>query len=239
MKRILSLNAEKKYSLALVLLMGMASLISLAIFGVRVQKTDSFQYGFLLWNLFLAWIPLGMAWLASHARNLQRPFKIIIILICSVLWLAFLPNAPYILTDFQHLARMQKTAPLWYDVLMLAWFAWNGLFLGIISLFMMQQVVASLFNRLVSWFFVVIVSGLSSFGIYLGRFLRWNSWDIWHNPAPLAADIYERIVTPQNDPRAMAFTFLFSLFFLFIYLVMVTFAGLATAIRESSKNRFE
>jgi uncharacterized membrane protein len=233
MKRILSLSDEQKYSLALVLLMGTASAVSLMIFGARVQKTDNLQYRFLLWNLFLAWIPLGMAWLASNARNLRRPLKIIIILICSVLWLAFLPNAPYIMTDFQHLARMQKTAPLWYDVLMLAWFAWNGLFLGIISLFLMQQVVASLFSRLISWAFVVIVSGLSSFGIYLGRFLRWNSWDILHNPAPLAADIYERIVTPQSDPRAMAFTFLFSLFFLFVYLVMVTFAGLVTAKKES------
>lgn len=229
MKNILSTAKEQKHPLSLFLLLAMASLASLAIFAARVQKTDSFHYLFLVWNLFLAWIPLGMAWLASSARNLPRPLKMISILACSILWLAFLPNAPYIMTDFQHLAKWDRASPLWYDVLMLAWFAWNGLFLGVISLFMMQKMVASLFNRLTGWIFVIIVSGLSSFGIYLGRFLRWNSWDILQNPSSLASDVFERIVTPQSDTRALAFTFMFSLFFLFVYLTMITFGGLVAA----------
>jgi len=235
MKKLLPLTNEQRYRLGLVSLMGMASVISLIIFAARVQKTDSFNYSFLVWNLFLAWIPLGMSYLASTARNLPRLLKVIIILISSLLWLAFLPNAPYIMTDFQHLSRWDdKASPVWYDVLMLAWFAWNGLFLGIISLFMMQQIVNKLSNRLVGWIFVVLVCGLSSFGIYLGRFLRWNSWDILHNPSPLVSDIFDRITSPQSDPRAVTFTFIFSLFFLFIYLTMVMFGGLVAAKSQSN-----
>lgn len=226
MKNHLKLSNEQKYRLALLALLALASLVSLAIFAGRVYKSDSDHYSFLVWNLFLAWIPFGMAWLASSAKNLPRPLMMAITLACSVLWLAFLPNAPYIMTDFQHLAKWDRAAPLWYDVLMLTWFAWNGLFLGVVSLFMMQQTVSRLFNRITGWVFVVLVCGLSGFGIYLGRFLRWNSWDIVRDPGSLASDALERIVTPQSDARAMTFTFLFSLFFLFVYLVMVLFGGL-------------
>ena len=114
----------------------------------------------------------------------------------------FFPNAPYILTDFLHLGSMGDIVPGWYDVLMLFWFAWTGLMLGVVSLYLMQDIVARALGGAAGWVFVVLAAGFGSFGIYLGRFLRWNSWDLLRRPGPLAGEL--SAVSPTRPPAAPA-----------------------------------
>jgi len=226
MKNLLPLRMEQKYRLTLFALLAASSMLAIGLFVVRAQASESYRYAFLIWNLILAWIPFGFAWIAYTATRLPKYLMDALIIICASVWLIFFPNAPYILTDFQHLATRNTEVPVWYDVIMLLWFSWNGLLLGMISLYFMQSIVARKFGSTPGWIFVTIVTTLSSLGIYLGRFLRWNSWDTVANPQSLVADILDRFIHPQNHPRTLVFTFLFTLFFLFIYATVLVFGHL-------------
>lgn len=74
------------------------------------------------------------------------------------------------LTDLQDLARAGGAgAPLWYDVLIVVWCSWTGTLLGVISLYLMQDIIMRTFGRWAGWIFVLVISGLSSFGIYIGK----------------------------------------------------------------------
>jgi uncharacterized membrane protein len=147
-----------------------------------------------------------------------------VIPIAAFVWLIFFPNAPYILTDFQHLARFRENVPAWFDVMMLIWFSFTGLLLGVVSLFMMQELIRREFGRWFGWGFVFIVACLSSVGIYMGRFLRWNSWDILQNPAGIAFFTLQRAQDPSL--QSLTFTFLFAAFFLFLYVTLYAFGHL-------------
>src|SRR4030095_9702341 len=144
--------------------------------------------------------------------------------IAALFWMIFFPNAPYILTDFQHLAGNWHGVPVWYDVMLLIWFSFTGLMLGMASLFMMQEIIRREFGRWVGWGFVGMVAGLSSAGVYVGRFLRWNSWDIFSNPAGMAQ--YTIQSAQDLSLQSIGFTTLFGAFFLFLYITLYTFAHL-------------
>jgi uncharacterized membrane protein len=117
--------------------------------------------------------------------------------------------------------------------MMLIWFAFTGLLLGMVSLFLMQEIVRREFGRWVGWGFVAAVAGLTSAGIYAGRFLRWNSWDIFSDPKDLA--LYT--IQSAQDPslRSIGFVTLFTAFFLFLYITLYTFGHLLV---ERQKNEF-
>ena len=191
---------------------------------MRAKSSDSNRYAFLVWNLFLAWIPFGFAWVAYTSSRLPKFLMITLVSVCAVLWLLFFPNALYIMTDFQHLARLNSEVPVWYDVIMLIWFSWCGLFLGIISLYLMQKIVERWLGKMASWMFVVIVTILSSLGIYVGRFLRWNSWDVLFTPLKMTGRFLDNF--SQSQERTLTFSFLFALFFLFVYVTVFLFARL-------------
>ena len=214
---------RNRYKIAIFCLLLGASVFSVLLVFARMAYSDSLQYRGLIWNLFLAWIPFVLAYIAS-ALSWNRFWLYIAIPVFALLWLAFFPNAPYILTDLQYLNRAAESAPLWFDIILLIWFSWTGMLLGLISLYMMHEIVQRLFGRWLGWIFVLFVSGLSSAGIYLGRFLRWNSWDILQNPSELALDILGLVIDPSL--RLLAFTTLFAVFFLFVYLTLYTFAHL-------------
>jgi uncharacterized membrane protein len=144
-----------------------------------------------------------------------------IVALCSH---SFFPNAPYILTDLQYLSRVSPAAPLWYDIILLVWFSWTGMLLGLVSLYLMHDIVHRNFGRWPGWIFVMLVSSSSSAGIYIGRFLRWNSWDIIQNPSEFAMDILGLVIDPSL--RLLAFTTLFTFFFIFVYLVLYSFGHL-------------
>lgn len=216
--------AKNKYRLFIFTILGLASLICTALFRWRVQLTGSENYTFMIWNLFLAWIPFFTAYF-TYTSALQPTRMKIMVPAAAFLWLIFFPNAPYILTDFQHLAVADwQNIDTWYDVLMLLWFAFTGLLLGMVSLFMMQEIIRRSFGRWFGWSFVALVTALTATGVYVGRFLRWNSWDIITHPQELAQFTLARAVDPSG--RSIVFTAIFAALFLFFYLTLYAFGHL-------------
>jgi len=224
---------QAKYKIALFLLLLFVSLFSIGLEIVHARVNGFPRYAMLIWNLFLAWIPLiaaGIAYLASW----NKITFYIIMPISTLVWLAFFPNAPYLLTDFQHLANPGGGAPIWFDVILLIWFALTGLLLGLVSLQLMQEIVSRIFSPVLGWGFAIVVTIMSSIGIYLGRFLRWNSWDLLSNPIPIAYDMASIVRHPISNKATYVFTILFTLLFLFVYLALHLFAGV---IREQASRK--
>lgn len=218
---------QHKSKFALFMLLVAASAIGVILASVRMLRSDSSRYAFLIWNLMLAWIPFLLASLAYTLANARWRILYVVIFFAAGAWLVFFPNAPYILTDFQHLSVVTDGIPVWYDVVLLIWFAWTGLLLGIVSLYLMQEIIARMLGKTASWLFVIAVTGMSSFGIYIGRFLRWNSWDTWNNPLPLAREILNQFRHPIANREAFVFTIIFATLLLFIYVTLVVFGNLA------------
>ena len=214
---------QNRYKIAIFGLMALASAICVFLVAVRITFSDSKRYTTLVWNLFLAWIPFVLSYLA-YTLSWRKRFLYFTIPVTAFLWLIFFPNAPYILTDLQHLAKQTTQAPLWYDVIVLVWFSWTGLLLGLVSLYLMHDIVQRTFGRTLGWVFVLVVSGLSSFGVYLGRFVRFNSWDILNDPKEIVVTILGLAIDPSM--RMVAFTVLFAVFYLFVYLTLYSFAHL-------------
>src|SRR5207244_1865466 len=160
--------------LATVLGLFVASLFCIALVTVRNVHTGNVNFRYLIWNLFLAWIPFALAVFVYDRWRRRRAGVTLVAL--GALWLLFFPNAPYIATDFVHLER-DPLAPYWYDAVTIAAFAWMGLLLGFASLYLMQSVVRQWRGAVESWAFAFVAIALGSLGIYLGRFLRLNSWD--------------------------------------------------------------
>ncbi|HYO79046.1 MAG TPA: DUF1361 domain-containing protein [Thermoanaerobaculia bacterium] len=177
-----------------------------ALVALRLERSNSASYAFLIWNLFLAAIPFGAALVVDALDRLRR--FIALQWFGLIVWLLFLPNAPYIVTDFIHL-RQRPHIPLWYDVLLLISSAGTGLLLGYGSVMIVQRITARRYGRKTGWFVAIVSLLLSAFGIYLGRFLRWNSWEVLSDPRPLFVDIAERLMNPLDHPTTLAVTGLF------------------------------
>ena len=227
------LEAHKNI-ISIFVLLEAASAVCLFLAAIRMSRSDSARYNFLLFNLMLAWIPFLSAGLAYALANIRKRILYLLVFVSAAAWLVFFPNALYILTDFQHLSIVSDGIPVWYDVILLVWFAWTGLLLGIVSLYLMQEIIMGMLGKTVSWLFVIAVTVASSFGVYVGRFMRWNSWDAWDRPIPLLLDIWEKFRHPLTNKDAFIFTIIFSLLFLFIY-TTVTLVGNLAAERQKQQ----
>jgi uncharacterized membrane protein len=172
---------------------------------VRVERTGSYYYRFLLGNLFLAFLPLLFSSGLRIADRVRLNWVIKGVIFC--LWLLFLPNAPYILTDILHLTRANQ-APAWYDLALLLSCAGTGVLMGYLSLIDVQAIVARTFSVMVSWMFALTTLVLSGFAIYLGRFLRWNSWDVITTPT-LMFDLGRALIHPTTQVRPISVTLIF------------------------------
>lgn len=222
MNRTKNFIYRNRHSIAVFVLLNLACLACILLVAARVAYTDTPRHTGLIWNLFLAWIPFILSYVA-HVISWKRIWLYLVIPIIAFLWLIFFPNAPYMLTDLQDLARSGGLgAPLWYDVIIVVWCSWTGTLLGVISLYLMQDIVTRTFGRWVGWVFVFVISAASSFGIYIGRFVRLNSWDILQNPAETAFEILGLVVDPSM--RLAAFTILYTFFFLFVFLLLYSFS---------------
>ncbi len=193
-----------------------ASLIALAVFNLsliafRIAVTQSLFYGFLIWNLVLAAIPYLVTWYLGE--NPQYAKSKTPLLLFSAIWLLFLPNAPYLITDFLHFKKETTGMPAWFDVLLLMSFSWNGIALGLVSMADMQRFWEQKFDLKVSWWFILGCSLLSGFGIYLGRYLRFNSWDILHHPI----DLFTTIFPLAFELRSIGFSIGYGLFVFLAY----------------------
>jgi uncharacterized membrane protein len=218
-KNIHTILQPFKFRLTVFGILSGASVLCMALFRIRIMLSDTTEYAFLIWNLFLAWIPLGMAYMVSFAK--KRRYVLITVPFAAALWLLFFPNAPYILTDLQHLGRPHAGMPIWFDMLLINWFAWTGLLLGVFSLFMMHDIVRRILGRITGWVFVITVSALGGLGIYMGRFLRWNSWDLLFRPLELLQELIQYALNPSM--QSIAFISIFSTFFTFIYITLYAF----------------
>ena len=221
--RLRNFFIRNRYNIAVFTLLNTACAVCIGLVAARVAYSDSGRHTGLIWNLFLAWIPFILAYFA-HAISWQRVWLYLVIPFVAFLWLIFFPNAPYMLTDLQDLARTATDAPLWYDVIIVVWCSWTAMLLGVVSLYLMQDIVQRRFGRFIGWVFVFVISATSSFGIYIGRFVRLNSWDILQDPAETAMDILGLVIDPSR--RLAAFTFLYTFFFLFVYLLLYSFGHL-------------
>jgi uncharacterized membrane protein len=195
-----------------------ASGLAVGLLAARILM-GAHGYTFLVWNLFLAWLPYLAALAASAlAIPARRPLLTAPMALAGAIWLLFLPNAPYIMTDFVHLPGMRFV--WWYDVGTLLAFAWAGCILGVASLHLMRGVVRARFGDRASWAFVLVCVGLSGVGIYLGRFLRWNSWDVLTSPRLLAHELAAVLSDPGAYPRLIGVSGMFAAFLLVGYLTL-------------------
>jgi len=198
----------------------LSTFLALGFYAGRVILSSNWVvYRNLVWNLFLAWLPYGFSMLAAGLHHLH-PKRWSLLLVPAGLWLAFFPNAPYLLTDFLHLEE-RPFVPLWYDIGLLVTFAWSGLFLAIASLRTMQALIRTYLGLILSWMFVLGALGLGGLGLYLGRFSRWNSWDLLLQPKDILTDVLSKFLHPLSNLSFFGFTTMFTAFLLVCYLTFI------------------
>jgi uncharacterized membrane protein len=216
----ITLTARPPHSLMLdrrfvVLLGSLACTSALSVILGDVESTLDIRYGtrFLAWNLFLAWIPMLLA--VAFATTKLR----VVGWIYGLGWLAFLPNAPYLITDLVHLGGGR--ARLWRHVLEFGFAAWTGTMLGVISLRIVHARVAATRGALAGWLVVVTSVGLCAIGVVIGRFQRWNSWDLISRPTDVARQTLDWVANPLSQVRdtgvAMAVASFFGLAYLTVW----------------------
>lgn len=194
------------------------------------------KYSYMVWNIILAWVPLEISTFIYTIKDRSLNYKWVKILIPAmwVLWMLFYPNAPYVITDFIHISSSKfhlanpnyipyGTEPriiyndnfkIWLGFINIGVGVWIGYMLGVVSLYINQEMIKVKFSKLTSWLFVIGVSLLSGFAIYLGRFIRWNSWDVIFNPSNIIS-----ILVKDVHFKAVNFTILFGIAILFIYII--------------------
>jgi uncharacterized membrane protein len=201
-------------------LLSLSMLFSFLLVVVRVSHTGRLTFLFLVWNLFLAYVPYVIT--ASMKSYPSRMKSRLLRLPLLLVWLLFIPNSFYILTDLFHLVDRYQDGgmPQWFDLALLLSFAWNGLLLGVLSVWQMGRylgVTSSLRKEII---FIYPVMWLSALGVYIGRYLRYNSWDILTDPFQLMRDIFTMIIHPLRHQDAWDMIFCFSVLMSFFYLML-------------------
>jgi len=202
-------NSYKKLQLLLITL----SCYCITLLTFRIWFTSSITYVFLIWNLILAYVPF---FISNTIKTF--PLKSVPFFIAISIWILFLPNAPYIITDIFHLT-LQRSMPIWFDLLLVISFAFNGLVLFFLSVHDVYTILLKKFSIAKAWIITTCIFFLTGFGVYLGRFLRFNSWDVVSNPNMLMVEIFERIVKPMAHPKTWGFTLGFGILFLLGFLI--------------------
>lgn len=188
-------------------LLTVAMSLSIVLLMIRMKLTHSYFYLFLVWNLFLAVVPFAIS---TYLASVPKLNKYVLFLWFGT-WLLFLPNAPYIITDLLHL-KISNTNLLWLDILVINAFALNGLILFYYSLLEMKTILSPYLSNKTWRLLIFTIPFISSFGVFLGRFLRYNSWEILSNPKQLFTDIFYMIIQPLENKEVWLFTILFGSF---------------------------
>ncbi len=200
--------------------LGLATLLALAIYYVRVRFSHRFEYNLLVWNLFLAWFPYGFSMVTAmlHRKYTKQWWPLVA---PGLAWLAFFPNAPYLVTDLYHL-EYRPPVPMWFDIGLISIYAFTGFFLAAASLRTMQSLVKAYLGLKLSWLFAFLAIGLGGLGIYLGRFVRVNSWDLLIHPFQIARGLAVPVLDPLDNLRFFGFTLMFTAILLVFYLMFVS-----------------
>ena len=232
-------NAVRPW-IPLTLALGVASLGCLMMIVLRVAVTASVRYTFLLWNLFLAWIPYFLSLALHRVAGTRRSGMTPAVTALGLIWLFFYPNAPYILTDFIHVIRtpirvqhvhplITDNALLWYDIILHSSFAFLGHIIGLISLLIIHLIIRSKWGSRQGWAFAGIATSLGGYGIYLGRFERLNSWDIARNPMRTLQIAFANLL----NLKAVLVSLCFALFIFLTYIAVHFLYETAGKIRDT------
>ncbi len=182
----------------------------------RFQMTGRKTYLFLFINLLLALIP----YIVSESMNLiDFKQKKWLFWLFVAFWLLFFPNSPYILTDLFHL-KPKPGAPFWYDLMLLLSYSYNGFFLGFLSLMTIERITTQLYSRFFANVLTFVTLIACSVGVYVGRYLRWNSWEVFTKPLSLLNELQDQDFYPVQDSEILAFTLVFSSFLILNYFVI-------------------
>ncbi len=181
---------------------------------IRIIKTEQLSFIFMFWNLFLAFIPLTIS---NYVLKLKGEISNIKLITIMGIWLLFLPNAPYMITDLFHLHE-RESLPIWFDLLLILMFAITGLYLFYISINQAIAIVKYQFPKLHNPFFLTLLFLIVSYGVYIGRFLRLNSWDVV-NPIGLIETCLSTIIYLPRLKDMCCFTVVFSIFLGFIFII--------------------
>jgi len=222
----------KRETLIPMLALSFASAVSVVLVIGRIVWTRDMHLSFLIWNLFLAWLPMVFAVLArEHEQEGKSPGWRFFAF--GAAWLLFFPNAPYIFTDIIHLSH-SYTHP-WADLILILINALTGMVLGFLSLYLMQSSVRRMSGQWMSWLFIVAVAMLSGFGIYIGRFMRLNSWDV-----VVPGKMFHVIGNwTQRKPvsHSVGFSILFAAFLFVTYLMLYALTHLSPAQLHAAPNK--
>lgn len=210
----LYLSGRARLGLAL----GASSLASVGLYIIGAFSNANSAFGYLPWNLTLAWIALLVAlWLE---RTLRRSlWSSWYALAVTALWLAILPNTFYMISDFVHIQEAGRV-DLLYDVVMFSSFILNGVILGFLSVAIVHNQLLKRLTARTAFAMVGFVLLLCSFAVYIGRELRWNTWDILTNPSSLLFDVSDRLINPHEHPHALTTTASFFVLLLSVYIVL-------------------
>jgi uncharacterized membrane protein len=190
-------------------------MFSIGLMTFRIIYTGHLLFAFLAWNLFLAFVPYAISKKLSGTEFLAK-WKL---LFYAFTWLMFVPNSFYIITDLFHL-DMNEDVPLWYDLALLLSFAWSGVLFGILSVRQMEKLFEQTFTKKFDLLFIVPIMALNGFGIYIGRYLRFNSWDVIANPFQLTKDIVYLFIHPIRNRFDWSMIVCYTIFLTLIYLTM-------------------
>lgn len=205
-----------------------SNLVSASLFLIRAEQAENIRYWFLLWNLVLAWVPLAFILLLRErlktARWLTWPN-----LLLTILWVGFLPNSFYLVSDLIHLHSTGEVSII-FDAVMFMSFIFNGFAAGFASLYIFHVQLLRRIRRDYAHSIIALVLLICSFAIYLGRDLRWNTWDILVNPAGILFDVSERVINPLTHSEVFSVTGLFFVLLCSIYAVSWQFIA---ALRDT------
>lgn len=202
---------------------GLVSGLCLVMFLARFFVTGTVRFAFVPENLALAWLALIFAW----ALSVQLKTKALASwqnISLSLLWLLFLPNTWYVLTDFVHAQSTGQISQM-FDIVLISTLVFAGFTLGFTSLFIVHKQLLKRWRYSLAHLAIGAVLLSASFAIYLGRDLRWNSWDIVTNPGGIILNVSDRIIDPFGHPRALNVTVLFFVLLSTLYLAIWQFLG--------------
>ena len=180
----------------------------------RTIYTGGLTFVFLVWNLFLAFVPYFLSYSVTlKPAWMESKWKFTL---AFTVWILFVPNSFYMITDLFHLYD-SDSVPAWYDLMLIFCFAWNALLMGILSVRNMEKIMQAVWKYQSGWLFIYPVMLLNAIGIYIGRYLRYNSWDIISSPFHLMADTVHILLHPVYFKNAWAMVFVFSVFLSILY----------------------
>lgn len=210
------------------------NLYALVLVLLRAPVFRTVLYRPMLLNIALSVAPAGVLALAGLgilvAIALGSPLVIWVVIVgFGLIWVLFLPNSAYLITELNFSHRKQgEEVPLWYDIVLVLSLALSGVMNTLLNLLLVQTMYVLVrypnesrpLQRADSWLIVLVVLALVTFGMYLGRYLRFNTWDITH-PASFLRKLAGHFRTPGKIREAIGFSVVHTVLLAVLYVVVV------------------